>query len=338
MKQILKIGEVCLSNPLVLAPMAGITNLAFRLAAKRMGAGLVCSEMVSANGLVRQSARTHVLLQSEEAERPISVQIFGSDPYVMAEAAQLVYEAGADIVDINFGCSVKKVIKIGAGVALMRDMDRSRAILQAVREKIEVPLTIKVRSGWDASGNEAEYLCKMAEDCGVDAVAVHPRTAKQGFSGRADRKIIARIKNLIKIPVIGNGDILTGRDAWAMMEETGCDAVMIGRAAAKNPWIFAQAMDVLEGREERSVSAPERLALMAKCLDETVRLLGEKRAWPMMRSQLSAFSKGLSGAGNFREAVMRARTLDEARKAVRAYVESFSEGGASIILPEFCGL
>lgn len=320
----MKIGSVTLSNPLILAPMAGISNLAFRLAAKRMGAGLVCSEMVSANGLVRQSARTNVLLQSDEYERPLSVQIFGSDPYVMAEAAQLVYEAGADIVDINFGCSVRKVIKIGAGAALMRDMDRSRAILRAVREKIPVSLTIKVRSGWDASGSEAEYLCKMAEDCGVDAVTVHPRTAKQGFSGRADRKIITRIKGMLKIPVIGNGDVSTGRDAWAMMEETGCDAVMIGRAAAKNPWIFAQALDVMEGREERTVTASERLALMASCLDETVLLLGRKRAWPMMRSQLSAFSKGLLGAGNFREAVMKAKTLEEAEAAVRAYMESFS--------------
>lgn len=328
MKKEVRIGSVTLDNPLVLAPMAGITNLAFRLAAKKMGAGLVCSEMVSANGLVRQSARTEVLLQTENFERPLSMQIFGSDPYVMAEAAQLVYEAGADIVDINFGCSVKKVIKIGAGAALMRDMDRSRAILQAVREKIQIPLTIKVRSGWDATGSEAEYLCKMAEDCGVDAVAVHPRTAKQGFSGRADRQVIAKIKATLKIPVIGNGDVLTGRDAWAMMEETGCDAVMIGRAAAKNPWIFAQALDVMNGGEERSVSAQERLALMAACLSDTVRLLGEKRAWPMMRSQLSAFSKGLNGAGNFREAVMRAKTITEARAAVTAYVTSFSDTGS----------
>ncbi len=327
----MRIGGIVLKNPLILAPMAGITNLAFRLAAKRMGAGLVCSEMVSANGLVRESKRTGELLATAAAERPLSIQIFGSEPAYMAEAAALVCEAGADIVDINFGCSVKKVVKIGAGAALMREPARCRAILEAVRKRLSIPLTIKIRSGWDASGDEARLLCRIAQECGVDAVAVHPRTARQGFAGRADRSLIADLKRTLSIPVIGNGDVTTAQEALAMMGETGCDGVMIGRAAARNPWIFAQALDLMEGREERRVSLEERILLMASCLDETAELLGASRSWPMMRSRLSAFSKGLPGAGTFREAVMRAKTVEDARSAVVLYLSRLSgeDGGGA---------
>ncbi|CAB5116925.1 tRNA-dihydrouridine synthase DusB [Olavius algarvensis associated proteobacterium Delta 3] len=182
----MNIGPIRLENPTILAPLAGITNLPFRLIAKEAGCGMVCSEMISANGLVHRSRKTLRMLDSLPEEKPLSVQIFGSDPDVMAEAAAMAASSGADILDINFGCSVRKVVKTGAGVALMRDSKRTEAVLTAVRRVVSIPITIKVRSGWEPSGQEAVRICKIAEQCGVDAVAVHPRTARQGFRGRAD--------------------------------------------------------------------------------------------------------------------------------------------------------
>jgi len=225
------IGAVGVPNRTVLAPLAGIGNLPFRLLCKEGGAGLVCAEMVSAKGLVYGSSKTRAMLASAPAERPLSLQIFGADPESMAEAARMVAAAGADILDINFGCSVRKVVKTGAGVALMRTPRTAAAVLQAVRQAVDIPLTVKIRSGWSAAGEQALEIARIAADCGVDAVAVHPRTASQGFAGRADWSLIGRVKALLPIPVIGNGDINTPEDAARMRDETGCDAVMVGRAA-----------------------------------------------------------------------------------------------------------
>jgi nifR3 family TIM-barrel protein len=228
-------------NPTILAPLAGITNLPFRRIAKRGGAGIVCSEMISANGLVHRSQKTYQMLDTHPDEKPLSVQIFGSDPAIMAEAAKIVEASGsADILDINFGCSVRKILKSGAGAALMKIPDKARAILKAVRNAIRIPLTIKIRSGWDASGKDAMLISQIAQDCGVDAIAVHPRTASQGFSGKADWAIIAEVRKSVSIPVIGNGDIVSPEDAIRMTDMSGCDAVMIGRAAIGNPYIFSQ--------------------------------------------------------------------------------------------------
>ena len=244
----LKIASLKLNNPLVCAPLAGVTNLPFRLMAKRHGAGLVCSEMISSNGLIRYQRKTMELMASKEEERPLSIQIFGSDPGVMADAARIAAEYGADIVDINCGCSVKKVLKGGAGSALMADLPKAEKILIEVRKAISLPFTIKMRSGWDASGEEAMALGKIAQDAGVDAVALHPRTAKQGFSGHSDWSLIKRLKQELSIPVIGNGDVTRPEHAPEMMDQTGCDGVMIGRAVLYAPWIFSQALCLLENK------------------------------------------------------------------------------------------
>ena len=231
----MQIGSLKIDNEIVLAPLAGITNLPFRLLAKKSGCGLVCSEMISANGLIHRSPKTLNMLTSELAEKPLSIQLFGSDPAIMAEAASMVEASGADILDINFGCSVKKVVKTGAGVALMREPELAEEVIKAVRNSIRIPLTIKIRSGWTASAEQAIRIGKMAEDCGIDAIAVHPRTASQGFRGFSDWNVIARLKKKLNIPVIGNGDIRLPVDAKRMKTQTGCDAVMIGRRAIGYP-------------------------------------------------------------------------------------------------------
>ena len=236
----MNIGSLHLENPVILAPLAGITNLPFRLLAKEAGCGLVCSEMVSADGLVHGARNAFDLLRSLPAEKPLAVQLFGSDPAVMAEAAAIVEGSGADLLDINFGCAVKKVIKTGSGAALMRTPQRAEALLRAVRRAVRIPLTIKIRSGWDGSGRQALALGAIAEACGVNAVTVHPRTASQKFSGRADWGVIAALKRHLSIPVIGNGDIACADDAARMLSETGCDAVMVGRQAIGYPRIFTE--------------------------------------------------------------------------------------------------
>ena len=299
----MRIANIRLEYPTVFAPLAGITNLPLRLMAKEAGCGLVCSEMISAYGLVNGSAKTAKLMESAPKEKPLSVQLFGSDAAIMADAARMVEAAGADIVDINFGCSVRKILKSGSGSALMRDPQKAEGLLKAVREAIHVPLTIKIRTGWDASGDQAMALCRIAQACGVDAVAVHPRTARQGFGGHADWSLIRRIKKDVTIPVIGNGDILTAEDAMDMLSQTGCDAVMVGRAAIGNPMLFGQIIDLLEGRQVRIISHKNRIEMMTRYLNASVDYLGEEKACYMLRSRLGWFVKGLPRAGSFRNAI-----------------------------------
>lgn len=312
----MKIGAVALENPTVLAPLAGITNLPFRLLAKSYGCALVYSEMISANGLVHGSKKTAAMLDTLAAEKPIAMQIFGAEPGVMAAAAAIVEDGGADIVDINFGCSVKKVVKTGAGAALMQDLARAEAVLCAVRRAVSIPLTIKIRTGWDPSGDQAYALCRIAEACGVDAVCVHPRTAAQGFGGRSDWSIIAEVKRRMDLPVIGNGDIASPEDALAMLAQTECDAVMVGRAAVGDPIIFGRILAVLEGSSPRLPTASERIEAMVRYLNASVAHIGEPHACRMMRSRLGWFAKGLPGASRFREAITRLRTKDEALEMI----------------------
>lgn len=320
----MKIGAIALSENTVLAPLAGITNLPFRVMIKESGCGLVCSEMVSANGLVHQSQKTIALLASVPEEKPVSVQIFGATPPIMAEAARMVAESGADILDINFGCSVKKIIKSGAGAALMKAPALAEKILIAVREAIDIPLTIKIRTGWEPSGSQALEIAKIAEGCGVDAIAVHPRTATQGFRGLADRSIIRAVKAVVKIPVIGNGDILCAADAIDMIRETGCDAVMIGRAAIGNPWIFSQTFALMQGGQPPEPDLAARFAAMENYLKSSVRYFGELHACRMMRSRLCWFVKGLRCSSGFRESIKQLSSESEALSLIGAYFNSLS--------------
>jgi tRNA-dihydrouridine synthase B len=315
----MKIGSVVLDNITILAPLAGITHLPFRLLAKASGCGLVCSEMISANGLVHRSLKTHEMLNSRIEEKPLSIQIFGSDPSIMAEAAVMVEDSGADILDINLGCAVKKVLKTGSGAALMKTADKAEKIFLAVRKAISIPLTVKMRAGWDKSGCEAFAIAKVAEASGVDGIAVHPRLATQGFGGIADWSLIAAIKNCVSIPVIGNGDVVMPEDVLTMQKETGCDAVMIGRAAIGNPWLFSQVTSLMNGKERTSPDLFERFDTMTTYLNTSIECFGEKRACRMMRSHLGWFVKGLRYGSKFRDSIKKISTEKEARSLIGEY-------------------
>jgi nifR3 family TIM-barrel protein len=318
----MKIGAVQTDNFTALAPLAGISNLPLRLLAKRAGCGLVYSEMISSNGLVYGSGKTVQLLDSTPEEKPLSVQLFGSNPAIMADAARIVQASGADIVDINFGCSVKKILKSNSGSALMKDPALAGRILDSVRKAVTIPLTIKIRSGWEPSGRQAMEIARLAEDCGVDAIAVHPRTATQGFRGTADWSIIAAVKKGLAIPVIGNGDVITPDDALRMLTETGCDGVMVGRAAIGNPMIFDQMLAAAQGRPLAAADDGQRIDLMLGYLRDSVRYLGEKTACRMMRSRLCWFVKGMRNAGQFRNAIRFIASEKEAVDLIRQYADA----------------
>ncbi len=298
----MKIKNLSINGKTFLAPLAGITNLPFRLLVKECGCGVVCSEMVSAKGIFYNSEKTLNLLSSKTIEQPLSVQLFGSDPDSMAKGASFVQDLNvAGIIDINFGCSVKKVVKQGAGVALMKEPELSKTILTAVRKAIDLPLTIKIRSGWDHSGQQAFKIAQIAQDAGVDAIAMHPRTAGQGFKGTANWNLITKLKQQLCIPVIGNGDINTVEDAQKMITDTGCDAVMVGRAAMKNPFILSQIDDFLATGSYKTPSHDEIFRTMERLTQMYVAYFGEKPACKMLRGRLSWFIKGMPGCSAFRK-------------------------------------
>jgi nifR3 family TIM-barrel protein len=326
----MQIGSLTLENNTILAPLAGITNLPFRLLAKEAGCGLVCSEMISSHGLVYKSEKTLKMLDSTPEEKPLSVQLFGAKPDIMAEAAAIVESSGADIVDINFGCSVRKILKTGSGAALMRTPDLAGQLLRAVRQTIRLPLTIKIRSGWDASGAQAVSISRMAEDCGVDAVTVHPRTAGQLFGGRSDWSIIAAVKKKVTIPVIGNGDIMSPDDAIRMLDETGCDGVMIGRKAIGDPDIFSRVVACINGEEDTEEDGDRRFDLMIRYLKMSVQYIGEEQACRMMRSRLGWFTKGMHKSSQFRDAIKRLSSEAEGIELIKAYREELRKCGELI--------
>ena len=323
----MQIGNLTLDNNVILAPLAGITNLPFRIMAKEAGCGLVCSEMISSHGLVYRSGKTEKMLDSTPEEKPLSVQLFGAKPDILAEAAAIVESSGADIVDINFGCSVRKVLRTGSGAALMRTPDLAEDLLKAVRRTIRLPLTIKIRSGWDPSGAQALNISEIAESCGVDAITVHPRTAGQLFSGRADWSIIAAVKKKVSIPVIGNGDITSGNDAVRMLAETGCDAVMIGRKAIGNPDIFSRVLAQINGDEEIAEDISRRFDLMIRYLQASVEYIGEEQACRMMRSRLGWFTKGLHKSSHFREAIKHMSSEKEGIELINNYRDELQKDG-----------
>lgn len=287
----MKLGSLRLGNFLILAPMAGITDYPFRRIAKMKGCGLTFTGMVSAEGLLRKGES---FLKIGKDEYPISVQLLGSNPELLAEAARVAEGVEANAVDINMGCPVDQVVKTGAGVDLMQFPEKVRKILVEVRKRVRCPLTIKIRSGWDMKHINAVEISKIAEDCGIDAISVHPRTRVQRFHGRADWSVIAEVKRAVRIPVIGNGDVTTPVLAKRMMEETGCDGVMIGRGALGKPWIFG---------EGESVSFPpldERQRVIEHHFSLLQNHYGEKGAVQRIRRHLVWYTKGLPFSASFR--------------------------------------
>jgi len=330
----MQIGTLICDNTAVLAPLAGITDLPFRLLAKEAGCGLVYSEMISANALVRRSAKTLKMLDSCSADKPLCVQIFGADPSIMADAAQMVEGSGADMLDINFGCSVKKILKSGSGAALMKETEITEEILRTVRRSINIPLSIKIRSGWDNSGRQAVAIARIAEACGVDAIAVHPRTATQGFRGHADWSLITAVKKNVSIPVIGNGDIKTAGDALRMEADTSCDGIMIGRAAIGNPWIFSGYLALKAGRSAPVINISERLDTMKRFVKAMVDYRGELGACRMMRSRLGWFVKGLPFATMFRESIKSIASETEAIAAIEMFRTAIENRRTALIADE----
>jgi len=320
----MQISRLHLKTTVLLAPMAGITDLPYRRIMKRFGAGLVFTEMVSANGLIRAGKRTRELLRSLPEERPLGIQLFGDDPDVLAEAAGLVQEDG-DLLDLNLGCPVHKVVRSGAGSALMRDPGRVGRIVAAVRRVTELPLTIKLRSGWDAESVNFLEIARIAVAEGADAVTLHPRTRSQGFGGRAAWDQIRRLKEALPVPVIGSGDIVTAADAMDMAEQSGCDAVMVGRGCYGNPWLIRDILSLQKGRRPTPTPPAERLEVAETHLSLFIESFGEAKAVFDMRKHLCWYARGLPQAAVFRARVNTLKTVAEMREEMAAFFSSCAE-------------
>jgi tRNA-dihydrouridine synthase B len=323
----MQIRDILNKNPLVLAPMAGITDFPFRRICKELGAGLVFSEMVSVEALIREHKRTHGMLHTDSAERPVVFQIFGSKPASMAEAAHIVSQGAADFIDINMGCPVPKILKSGAGAALLRDIGLAKEIMAAVVGASKVPVTIKIRLGWDARNIVAVDVAQAAEAAGIAAVTVHGRTKVQGFSGQADWNMIRTVKRSVTIPVIGNGDVRTAQDAKRIMDETGCDGVMIGRAIQGYPWIFREAKHYLEtGMVPPPPTREERQAVMLRHLHDMACLAGEDAGVREMRKHLCWYTKGLHDGAEFRTRINHLVRVADTKRAIEAFFATLSTG------------
>ncbi len=308
----MKIGNIELENPYILAPMAGVTDLPFRLLCREQGAGLLCMEMISAKALQYKNRNTKALLAIHPEEYPVSLQLFGSDPDIISEMAKQIEELPFQILDINMGCPVPKVVKNGEGSALMKNPKLVYQIVSKTVRAVRKPVTVKIRKGFDDAHVNAVEIAKIVEEAGGAAVAVHGRTREQYYSGKADWEIIRRVKEAVSIPVIGNGDVTAGETALAMMRQTGCDGVMIGRGAQGNPWIFRELAEY-----ERTGTMPERPSgetvkeAMLRHARLQMEFKGEYLGIREMRKHVAWYTKGLEGAARLRDAINRVESYQE---------------------------
>jgi tRNA-dihydrouridine synthase B len=338
----MKIGSIALDHPVALAPMAGMTDTAFRRLVKRKGGcGLVVTEMVSSEGLVRGIDRTLEYAEYTEEERPVSIQIFGGDPAVMADAARIVEGMGADIVDVNMGCPVPKIAKHNAGCSLMREPEHAASVIRAMTNAVKIPVTVKMRAGWNDQSINAPQLAKMVEDAGASAVAVHGRTAAQSYSGESDWSLIGRVARGLSIPVFGSGDCIEASDVVTRLEASGASGVLVGRGALRNPWIFKQAADVRAGSGSAAVALEERGRFLLEYLElllnervgeregfrhtapgqlaaaEAAPARGRER-WVInkLRALGSWYTKGLDNGSHLRIAINSAESIASVREIV----------------------
>ena len=316
----MEIRDIHISGRSVLAPLAGVADNAFRLMAKEGGASMVFSELISADGLVRDSEKTYRLMKFYPEERPIGIQLFGNDPDILAEAVCIVESIKPDVIDLNFGCPAKKVVRRGAGAALMRDLPKMRAIAQAVVRKTSFPVSAKIRSGWHENEMTAVDASRILEDAGVCWIAVHGRTGKMGFRGQADWGVIRDVKSSVSIPVIGNGDVKSPEDAKRMFDMTGCDLVMIGRGALGRPWLFDRIDHFLQtGKLKAEPSFRERIDICLRHYERALHLLGEERGVKEMRKHIGWYLKGMPMNSQIKQSVFLMNDPERVTSTLKEY-------------------
>lgn len=320
----LRIGNVELENNLILAPMAGVTDLPYRLLCKEQGAGLVCMEMVSAKGILYKNKNTESLLQVDERERPASLQLFGADPKIISEMAKQIEDRPFDILDINMGCPVPKVVNNGEGSALMKNPVLAGQIIEATVKAITKPVTVKIRKGFDQEHINAVELAHIAQESGAAAVAVHGRTREQFYSGKADWDIIRQVKDAVTIPVIGNGDVVDESSAEAMVKETGCDGIMIGRAAQGNPWIFSQIIKwQMTGEYAKRPDLEQVVAMIRRHAGMQIELKGEYTGIREMRKHAAWYMSGYKNSSKFRGKINEVESMEQLDELLNELLEKY---------------
>ena len=330
----MQIGNLQIDHPIFLAPMAGITDHPFRVICREYGVGVVYTEFVSANGIVRESAKTLDMVRFTPDERPIGIQLFGEDAATIAESAAIMAERfQPDIIDLNFGCPVPKVTKRGAGSAMLRDLDLMREVVEATVAAVpDLPVTVKMRAGWDNNCIVATEAAAIVEDAGAVALTLHPRTTKQSFSGLADWSLIAEVKQTVSIPVVGNGDVRTPHDALRMFKETGCDAVMVARGALGRPWFFRQIGDLLAGREPQEVTLSEVARICRRHFELLLADRSEQLTVNLTKKHFSHYLKGFPNAGHWRKAFLSTESTATIGQLLDE-LDRFAEDAGAVTLP-----